>query len=372
MQKIVDGSDATDNSQGLAAIVSGRWADVQVGVPGVPVSADTVQSMREDFLADRQRQGVVAREHNRTVYIETSNGDRLILSPDGSGPEHSRPRHCYSANEYARGGGVLAKHAARGNQRLQLEKSSMNTSIGRALRAFSQMISVPGCLLALSISAFAQTAAAPPAPAPLNLAAQEKQWQNCEGGYYTGPRQGRRNYSNDKYLWVVTPGFAKRFCMPEHMVSAELKGAEAIAFRMVDGGDNERCGVDDDGKAHCSEDSVGRFEIYLPQSLNLPAANPDVKFFYGEYKDSEMHISSRKGQTGVEEKASRLIRYRKGEYKLAEGRTNHFAHPYAYPDPGHLFALIYAHEGKGRWPVAPLREVGFRGDWIQGMDMVIL
>lgn len=248
----------------------------------------------------------------------------------------------------------------------------MSPSIDRALRAFVCITAIPGCLLALSMAAFAQTTLAPAVPAASNLAAQEKQWQNCEGGYYTGPRQGKRNYSNDKYLWVVTLEFAKRFCMPEHMVSQELKGAEAIAFRMVDGGDNERCGVDDDGKAHCSEDSVGRFEIYLPQSLNLPSANPEVKFFYGEYKDSEMHISSRKGQTGVEEKASRLMRYRKGEYKLAEGRTNHFAHPYAHPDPGHLFALIYAHEGKGRWPVAPLREVGFRGDWIQGMDMVIL
>lgn len=204
------------------------------------------------------------------------------------------------------------------------------------------------------------------------LAAQEKQWQSCEGGYYTGPRLGRRNYSNDKYLWVVTPEFAKRFCMPENMVSKELKGAEAIAFRMVDDGDNERCGVDDDGKVNCSENSKARFEIYLPQSLNLPAANPGVKFFYGEYKDSEMNISSHRGQTGVEEKASRSNRYKKGEYKLPEGRTNHFANPYAHPDPGHRFALIYAHEGKGRWPVAPLWEVGFRGDWIQGMDMLIL
>ena len=238
---------------------------------------------------------------------------------------------------------------------------------GHHSREIGRKLAVSGVALALSVAAVAQSI-----PSASNAAAQEKQWQNCEGGYYTGPRQGRRNYSNDKYLWTVTPEFAKRFCMPEHMVSPELKGAEAIAFRMVDGADLDRCAVDDEGKATCSENSKGRFEIYLPQTLNLPAANPNVKYFNGEYKDSEMHISSRPGQTGVEEKASRGMRYRKGEYKLPDGRTNHFANPYAHPDPGHRFALIYAHEGKGRWPVGPLWEVGFRGNWIQGMDMLIL
>jgi hypothetical protein len=227
----------------------------------------------------------------------------------------------------------------------------------------SKLSNVWGFFLALLCFAVAAASAQTPTQPQAN---QEKQWKSCEGGYYTGPRQARRNYSNDKYLWVVTPEFAKRFCMPEHMVSKDLKGAEAIAFRMVDGADNDQCGVDDDGKANCSENSMARFEIYLPQSLNLPAANPEVKFYDGVYKDSEMHIS------GIGEKVTRSTRYRKGEYKLPEGRTNHFSNPYGYPTPGHLFGLIYAHEGKGRWPVSSLREVGFRGDWIQGTDILIL
>lgn len=197
------------------------------------------------------------------------------------------------------------------------------------------------------------------------LAAQEKQWQSCEGGYYTGPRQGRRNYSNDKYLWVVTPEFARRFCMPEHMVSKDLKGAQAIAFRMVDGADFDQCGVDDDGKVNCSENSKARFEIYLPQSLNLPAANPGVKFFEGGRTTSDWHITEK-------ERGQRAQAYRKGTYQPPNGEVPRFRNPYLHPDPGHLFGLIYAHEGKGRWPVAPLWEVGFRGDWIQGMDMLIL
>lgn len=198
-----------------------------------------------------------------------------------------------------------------------------------------------------------------------NLSPKEKEWQSCEGGYYTGPREGRRSYSNDQYLWVVTPAFAKRFCMPLHMVSEELKGAEAIAFRMVDGADNDRCGVDSKGETHCTENSTARFEIYLPQSLNLPAANPQVKFFEDARTTSDWKISN------ISERITKAQRYRKGEYKLPEGRTPHFANPYAHPDPGHRFGLIYAHDSKGQWPVSPLWEVGFRGDWIKGMDMVI-
>ena len=210
-----------------------------------------------------------------------------------------------------------------------------------------------------------QTGWAQPQPAQ-TLAAQEKQWQSCEGGYYTGPRQGRRNYSNDKYLWVATPEFAKRFCLPEHMVSKELKGAQAIAFRMVDGADSDRCGVDDDGKANCSENSKARFEIYLPQSLNLPAANPGVKFFEGGRTTSEWYLSN------INERITKSTRYERGQYQILPGEMPRFRNPFSHPDPGHRFALIYAHEGKGRWPVAPLWEVGFRGDWIQGMDMLIL
>jgi hypothetical protein len=80
---------------------------------------------------------------------------------------------------------------------------------------------------------------------------QEKRWQSCPDGYYTGPRPGRHNYSNDKYLWVVTPEFARRFCMPEHLIDTELKGAEAIAFKRVPSEDgDDRC-VIESGKTRC-------------------------------------------------------------------------------------------------------------------------
>ena len=225
-----------------------------------------------------------------------------------------------------------------------------------------------GLLMAFVSSTFAPLATSQTSAPPLTgqaLSAKEKEWKSCESGYYTGPREGRRNYSNDKYLWVVTPDFAKKYCMPDSVVSKDLKGAEAIAFRMVDGADMDMCGVDDDGKANCSENSKSRFEIYLPQSLNLPAANPGVKFYEGARTTSDWHVSDK-------DRAWRAQRYREGKYQPPPGEIPRFRNTYGFPTPGNQFSLIYAHEGKGRWPVGPLWEVGFRGDWNQGLDMVIL
>lgn len=221
------------------------------------------------------------------------------------------------------------------------------------------------CVLPFALVLSGQAARAEQPLAGAALAEQEKQWQNCEGGYYTGPRPGRRNYSNDQYLWVVTPAFAKRFCMPESMVSNELKGAEAIAFKMVDAGDSERCGVDGDGSTHCSSNSLAHFEIYLSQSLNLPAAHPEVQFFENRRDTSDWHLAEN-------ERNGRGQAYRKGQYSIPQGRMRHFGNPYGHPDDGFVFGLIYAHEGKGRWPVGPLWEVGYRGGWVKGLDMLIL
>ncbi|WP_151445349.1 hypothetical protein [Lacisediminimonas profundi] len=226
--------------------------------------------------------------------------------------------------------------------------------------------SLPRILASLAAAAALAATALLPAHAQSSKA-REKEWRSCEGGYYTGPREGRRNYTLDKYLWVVTPAFAKRYCMSEKMVSDELKGAEAIAFRMVDGADNDACSVDDAGKPHCMENSTARFEIYLSQSLNLPAANPQVTFFERARTTSTWHIADNRPLA-----QAKHVLYPKGKYQIPPGELPRFGNPYSYPDPGHRFGLIYAHEGKGRWPVAPMWEVGFRANWVEGIDILIL
>jgi len=201
-----------------------------------------------------------------------------------------------------------------------------------------------------------------------SLAEKEKQWQSCEAAHYTGPREGRRNYTLDNYLWVVTPEFAKRYCMPESMVSNELKGAEAIAFRMVDGADMDRCGVDDQGKHHCTRQSMARLEIYLPQSLKLPSANPDVRFYENRRDTTEWLFS------GNQERVSRSQRYIKGQYTPPPGTVPRFRNSFGHPDRGLLFGLVFFHKSseKVKWPTAPLWEVGFRESAVPSMDMVIL
>jgi hypothetical protein len=197
---------------------------------------------------------------------------------------------------------------------------------------------------------------------------REALWKSCPDGYYSGPRPGRLNYDNDKYLWVVTPEFAKRFCMPDEMVDPELKGAEAIAFKRVSSEDgNDRCAVQADGKPSCVDDGVGRFEVYLLSSLNLPAAHPEVKFFDGERNHSGGHIS---GGLGRKLKMAKL--YEQGLYQLPQGAINRFGNPYAHPDRGYQFGLIGIQQNNREWGLANLWEVGFRAEWAIGIDLVIL
>lgn len=52
----------------------------------------------------------------------------------------------------------------------------------------------------------------------------------CSDGEYRGPEPGKKVWTQDPYTWAVGRDFAKRFCMPESMVSDELVGAEAMAY----------------------------------------------------------------------------------------------------------------------------------------------
>lgn len=191
--------------------------------------------------------------------------------------------------------------------------------------------------------------------------------ESCAEGYYNGPRAGRKSYSNDKYLWVVTEDFAKRFCMPPEFVDKGLKGAEAIAFRMSKSWHiaDDRCAVID-GKEACTGEDEILFDIYFRSDLNLPAANPDVKFYDGILDDAGGHISF-----GVKARTdSPGSRYRSGEYQPPPGTIPHFQNPFNHPNSGNTFALIGVHEGKGAWPIAALREYGYRANWRTGLDFV--
>lgn len=102
-------------------------------------------------------------------------------------------------------------------------------------------------------------------------------YQNCPGGWYSGPRPGKARFARDPWKWVVSPEFAKRFCMPEEFVSTELKGAEAVAFRLMRKGDEESCGFDGNPDA-CWGETVLRFEVYIRSDVKLPKRH-DGRYF---------------------------------------------------------------------------------------------
>ena len=134
------------------------------------------------------------------------------------------------------------------------------------------------CLIAASASATAQASytGKPPVPQTGDAALSEQdlkaRYQNCPLGNYAGHRPGKVRYAKDRYIWVVTPAFAKTYCMPPEFVSEELKGAEAVAFKLVPGGFGENCGFG--GKAEvCSQGVDLRFEIYISRDVKLPVKN---------------------------------------------------------------------------------------------------
>ncbi len=200
--------------------------------------------------------------------------------------------------------------------------------------------------------------------------AQEKQRpqeESCTDGYYTGPRAGRKNYSHDKYIWVVTPAFAKRFCMPPEFVDEALKGAEAIAFRMsTSEGFGRPCTVID-GKEDCPGEEELRFDIFLRSDLNLPAVHPEVKFYDGSQNDAGGHIS-------VNEWRTRLKRYKSGEYQPQLGTIPRFSvmNPFRQTDEDYVFGLARVHQGKHVWSITGLSEWSYRANWTTNLDLLIL
>ncbi|MBK6293497.1 MAG: hypothetical protein IPF55_03435 [Rhodoferax sp.] len=92
------------------------------------------------------------------------------------------------------------------------------------------------------LAASAQTPAlSSEAPTAMTPAEVKAAYQSCPVGYYSGPRPGKSRYTKDDYLWVVTPEFAAAYCMPPEFIDKTLKGAEAIAYKLVYEG-AENCG----------------------------------------------------------------------------------------------------------------------------------
>lgn len=135
---------------------------------------------------------------------------------------------------------------------------------------------------------------------PLSL---EQQYRSCPGGSYAGPRPARTRYTKDTFLWVVTPEFAQRFCMPPEFISEELKGAEAIAYKVTENADEQICGWADNA-AVCGNIKHHRYEVYLKTTALLPKKNdssiyslprlPSKALIDQSAEDMQLYIQSKK------------------------------------------------------------------------------
>lgn len=119
-------------------------------------------------------------------------------------------------------------------------KSGNSTTLSQLLK---------GCWLGLAFVALAQAAPAQTEDATTGPSYHER-WQVFK------PGGGTKDV--DPNVYVYTPEFAKRFQMPEEWISLELRGVEAVAFRVMPsystcgwGGDPKACNTNE---VHCEMD----------------------------------------------------------------------------------------------------------------------
>lgn len=233
----------------------------------------------------------------------------------------------------------------------------MSPSIDRALRAFIRITAIPGCLLALSISAQAQTVPA----------AQPGQGQSCPEGRYEGrPTPGKNSYVKDPYVWAVTREFAQRFCMPEEFVADDLKGAHAIAYWHGKPTGKEVCEIKD-GQELCQASRHGHWmEIYVKNGA-IPKYDPEVGFYVRDYVSSGdlvrtqqalRNADARNNGSYLDPAGKRRPYYGLG--KLADGKRIRF----------HYLARTASSQVDER--AAALSEHYYLQNWYEGIDLIAL
>lgn len=208
--------------------------------------------------------------------------------------------------------------------------------------------------LAAGIGSLAQMAQAPAStPKQSGDADLPAQYRNCSAGYYSGPSLGKTRHLKDDYLWVVTPEFAKAWCMPPEFVDASLKGAEAIAYKPIQAGVTY-CGFDGN-KEDCRRRIAHSFEIYYKSSLKLPSISQNKYNYRAFYmlSTSKHLLYQHDTQTPAEASAWEAER---------PGLQSHF--------PG--WGLVGAKGPKPVWSVAAYREIQYIEELLPGLNYLSL
>jgi hypothetical protein len=162
--------------------------------------------------------------------------------------------------------------------RSELKRSHRGMAQAAARLAFAVCVAAPlGAHAREAVAPPAATASAPSAPDYSGVKYGPMVKTRCADGDYRGPEPGKKQWVKDDYTWAVSREFAKRYCMPEAMVSDELKGAEAVAFR-VKPSDEATCRMEN-AQEVCRRQAELQLELYLRSDLNLPKSHPEVRFY---------------------------------------------------------------------------------------------
>jgi hypothetical protein len=222
------------------------------------------------------------------------------------------------------------------------------------MQVTSQLIKIVFKLMLLlnfcSSDVFAQKdTMASPKP-PLKDAQDTAQYQNCPSGRYNGPTPGKARYTKDKFIWVVTPEFAARFCMPPEFVSNELKGAEAVAFKIVENLDEESCGWGGREEV-CAAEKELRFEIYYKTGL-IPKKNQVMQFEWPNSSSRLLIGKSKLEWDAIKERA-------------AKNRVDKTFHEVPFSNQ---FGLLGVDDKQVIWPIVSLSQRAYFQGHAIGID----
>ena len=189
----------------------------------------------------------------------------------------------------------------------------------------------------------------------------------CSDGEYQGPDVGKSSYIKDDFTWFVTRDFAKRFCMPESFVDEQLKGAEAMAWR-VKPSEEAICNIKD-GKETCTRKNLFELDLYLKSNLALPKSDPEVLYFW-----SDLQPMSSSGEIiSTNRRGSDAYSRARGEYREPPGGRPPF-HAFSGPTEKDRISFLYL----GAMPDGTLRlytnltERYYRANWASGLDIISL
>lgn len=135
----------------------------------------------------------------------------------------------------------------------------------------------------------------------------------------------RGTYRKDLHVWVYTSAFAKRFGMPQEWIDDDLKGAEALAYRLDLDVYGIKCGYFSDVE-NCRPSTACVVDMYIDDKADLPW-NTENRFDsrYGNKSIGVLipqNINDEPGWTGRAVKRSQQYKLGLDAVTVAYGKNN--------------------------------------------------